>query len=76
MESMLYRMELEACPGQADPVGRRTAVEIRETLGLPAESARMVKVLTLEGVSADEVRLLAEKATLHDPVLQKVSLEP
>ena len=70
----LLRLEMSVQANQQDPVGHRVAEEIKEALGYQIEAVRIVKVLTLDGVSTQEANILVEKAALHDPVLQSVSL--
>ena len=72
----LFRVEIGVHPRHDDAVGRRVAAEIREALGLSMDSARVIKVFTLKGVSPEEVHTLVDSAALHDPVLQQASLTP
>lgn len=72
----LFRVETGVHPRHDDAVGRRVAAEIREALGLSVDSARVIKVFTLKGVSPEEARALVDGAALHDPVLQQASLAP
>ena len=72
----LFRVETGVHPRHDDAVGRRVAAEIREALGLSVDSARVIKVFTLKGVSPEEVHTLVDSAALHDPVLQQASLAP
>ena len=72
----LFRVETGVHPRHDDAVGRRVAAEIREALGLSVDSARVIKVFTLKGVSPEEARVLVDGAALHDPVLQQASLAP
>ena len=71
---MLYRIEAGVASRLDDTGGRNIAARIRSDLGLEVEKARLVKVFTLDGVSADQARALLEQGALHDPVLQEVSL--
>ncbi len=73
---MLYRIEASLFPQLDDTVGRKTAASIREALGIHVDAVRTVKVFTLEGLDAEQVRTLLEKSVLHDPVLQDASLSP
>lgn len=73
---MLYRIEAGLFPQLDDTVGRKTAASIREALGIHVDAVRTVKVFTLEGLDAEQVRILIEKSVLHDPVLQAASLSP
>lgn len=70
----LLRLEIRVKENQQDPVGHRVAEEIKEALGLGVDNVRMVKVLTFDGISDDEAKLLLDKAVMHDPVLQSASL--
>ena len=76
MAQNLYRIEIGGLPRHGDAVGRRTAREIRDSLNLPARDARVIKIFTLGGLDRAEAELLLERAALHDPVLQRASLEP
>ena len=49
----LFRVETGVHPRHDDAVGRRVAAEIREALGLSVDSARVIKVFTLKGVSPE-----------------------
>lgn len=73
---MLTRIEAGLFPYLDDTVGRKTAAAIREALSLPVEDVRIVKVFTLEGFEADQVKTLLDQSVLHDPVLQTASLSP
>ncbi len=70
----LLRLEMSVQANQQDPVGHRVAGEIKEALGYQIDAVRMVKILTLDGVNAEEADVLLKKAALHDPVLQSASL--
>ena len=70
----LLRLEIRVKENQQDPVGHRVADEIKEALNLPVDNVRMVKVLTIDGITKEEANILLEKAALHDPVLQSASL--
>lgn len=70
----LLRMEIGVEARQYDPVGHRVAAEIKDALGYNIDAVRMVKVLTLDGVTESEANVLLQKAALHDPVLQSASL--
>ena len=72
----LFRVETGVHPRHDDAFVRRVAAEIREALGLSVDSARVIKVFTLKGVSPEEARALVDGAALHDPVLQQASLAP
>ncbi len=73
---MLTRIEAGLFPYLDDTVGRKTAAAIREALSLPVEDVRIVKVFTLEGFEADQIKILLDQSVLHDPVLQTASLSP
>lgn len=73
---MLWRVEVATRPGVADTRGKSLPGEIRDALGLRVESARVVKVFTLDGVDEAGVREVLDKAVLHDPVLHVASREP
>lgn len=70
----LLRLEIRVKENQQDPVGHRVAEEIKEALGYSIDNVRMVKVLTFDGISDEEAKLLLDKAVMHDPVLQSASL--
>ena len=73
---MLYRIEAGVFPHLDDTVGRNVKARVKSDLGLEAERARVVKVFTLDAVTADQARELLDQAVLHDPVLQEASLSP
>ncbi len=71
----LFRMEAGPHARHDDAQGRRTARDIRD-LGIPVDAARVLKVFTLAGLTRAEAQALADRAALHDPVLQSVALDP
>lgn len=76
MSQELFRVEIGVHPRHDDAVGRRVAANIGDSLGLPVERVRVVKVFTLAGVSRAGAERLVTEGVLHDPVLQWASLEP
>ena len=76
MSQALFRVEIGVHPRHDDAVGRRVASEIRDSLALPVDRVRVVKVFTLAGLSRLEAERLVADGVLHDPVLQQASLTP
>ena len=73
---MQWRVEVATRPGVADTRGRSLPGEIRDALGLAVESARVVKVYTVDGVDQAQIGAVLDKAVLHDPVLHTASRTP
>ncbi len=73
---MLHRLEAGVFAHIDDTPGRKTAVRIREALGLAVRAVRQVKVFTLSGFTTEQAQRLLERDALHDPVLQEASLAP
>lgn len=59
-----------------DCVGQNIASKIHAALGFSVQTARVVKVFTVEGLSTDELSFALDKAVLHDPVLHEASATP
>ncbi|MEG6552161.1 AIR synthase related protein, partial [Desulfocurvibacter africanus] len=73
---MQWRVEVATRPGVADTRGRSLPGEIRNALGMAVESARVVKVYTVDGVDEAQIGTVLDKAVLHDPVLHAASRTP
>lgn len=73
---MLYRVETGLHSGLDDTQGRKTARSLLSALGLSTAGIRQVKVFTVEGANAAQVRRLLDEGVWHDPILQTASLEP
>lgn len=73
---MLYRVETGLHAGLDDTQGRKTAQHLRKALGLSVAQVRQIKVFTVDGLDAAQVRRLLDEGVWHDPILQCASLEP
>ncbi len=73
---MLYRMETGPHAGLEDTRGRKTAQQLRRALGLAVGGVRQIKIFTVDGLDAAQVRRLLDEGVWHDPILQQASLEP
>lgn len=73
---MLTRLAVGLRPSVTDVVGQRVAAKIESELHLPVRWVRIVKIFTIDGLSADEMDTLAAAGVLHDPVVQEASLAP
>ena len=73
---MLTRLAVGLRPSVTDTVGQRVAGKIENELHLPVRWVRIVKIFTIDGLTEDEVRRVAEAGALHDPVVQEASLVP
>ena len=73
---MLHSIEVRLRSQLDDCVGRRLADNVRAALGLVVDSARVVKVFTVEGLDRTGLQRAVDEAALHDPVLQEASLRP
>ncbi len=56
-----------------DCVGQNITAKIYAALNIPVQTARVVKVFTIAGISQEELRHALETAILHDPVLHDAS---
>ena len=72
----LHRIEVALKPHVRDTLGDKAARKIRSELGLAVDAVRLVKVFTVEGVSAAQVDTLLTEGALHDPVLHQVGTTP
>uniref|UniRef100_I2Q4B6 Phosphoribosylformylglycinamidine synthase subunit PurL n=1 Tax=Desulfovibrio sp. U5L TaxID=596152 RepID=I2Q4B6_9BACT len=73
---MLSRVAVGLRPSVTDVVGQRVAGKIKSELHLPVTAVRIVKIFTIDGLSADEAGRIAADGVLHDPVVQVASLSP
>ena len=74
---MLYRIEAGLFPHLDDTIGRKTAASIREALGIPVKSVRTIKVFTLEGLDAQQVKYAhGEKRAARSGVAGRIPVSP
>ncbi|EPR44728.1 Phosphoribosylformylglycinamidine synthase 2 [Desulfovibrio sp. X2] len=73
---MLFRVHVALKPTVIDTPGRKAAAAVKNALGLDVRSARIVKVFTVEGLTAEQVETAVARGALHDPVLHEASLSP
>nr|HML63115.1 phosphoribosylformylglycinamidine synthase [Solidesulfovibrio sp.] len=73
---MLTRLAVGLRPSVTDTVGQRVAGKIASELHMPVRFVRIVRIFTIDGLSEDEVRAVADAGVLHDPVVQEASLAP
>jgi len=73
---MLVRIHVAVKPHVTDTPGRKAAASVKSALGLAVDSARIVKVFTVQGLDDAQIALAMERGALHDPVLHDVSLAP
>ena len=73
---MLYRIEIGPRQDLDDIQGRSTARALLSSLGIQVDAVWQLKIFTVDGLSADEVRRLVDEAIWHDPILQTASITP
>ncbi|MGE4556204.1 MAG: AIR synthase-related protein [Desulfovibrionaceae bacterium] len=73
---MLTRIEVSPRSGVRDVVGEGVARKIRSELALAADSVRVVKVFTVQGLEDKDVQAVVDAQALHDPVLHRISTTP
>ncbi len=73
---MLLRFEVGLKAHVRDVVGERVARKIKSELGLELAGVGIVRVYTVEGISAAQAHAVLSAAALHDPVLHEVSVSP
>ena len=59
-----------------DVQGRGVAREIKRALGLEVDQVELVKIYTLDGLGRDQAEQVMDRALLHDPVLNEISMQP
>ncbi|MDO5537166.1 MAG: AIR synthase-related protein, partial [Desulfovibrionaceae bacterium] len=73
---MLYRIEIGPRPDLDDIHGRATARALKSSLGIHVDAVWQLKIFTVDGLEADEVRRLVDEGIWHDPILQQASVTP
>ncbi len=73
---MLARIQVGLKPAFRDSFGETTATRIKNDLGLPVDSIRIIKVFTVEADITDGQLLDAAQGPYSDPVTQDYSLAP
>jgi len=73
---MLSRVAVGLRPSVRDVVGQRVAGKIGNELHLPVTAVRIVKIFTIDGLSAAEAQAVIDAGALHDPVVQTAALTP
>ncbi len=73
---MLYRIEIGPRPDLDDIHGRAAAKALASSLGIHVDAVWQLKIFTVDGLEADEVRRLVDEGVWHDPILQQASMTP
>lgn len=73
---MLFRVEIGTKIGLDDAPGRKVARRIENSLGIKLAGCHIVKVYTVNGLTAAQVELLVQEGIWHDPVMQRASTGP
>lgn len=73
---MPIRVEVALRPAVTDTQGNKIAHKILHELGLSTDRVRIIRVYTIEGLSAAQVEAAIAASALHDPVLHNAHIKP